>query len=237
MIRIAVSGRLAWAHYFFRNARPISSSRAFFSWGAMMEKVPEDPGRLLEQYRDYLRLLARLHLAPQLRSKLDPSDIVQQTLLRAHQTLDQFCWQGEAQFAAWLRQILTNVLAEAMRRFRTGARDVALERSLGAALDASSARVEALLPADQSSPSEQAIRQEELCQLASALARLPDDQRRAVELKHFQGLSVAAISQQMDRSKEAVGGLLRRGLKQVRLLLQDPDPKGLPAEDAKSDSP
>jgi RNA polymerase sigma-70 factor, ECF subfamily len=189
-----------------------------------MAQEPEAQGRLLEQYRDYLRLLARLRLDPRLRGKLDPSDVVQQTLLQAYQALDRFQWQGEAPTAAWLRQILANVLAEAVRRFAAGARDVALERSLGEALDASSHRLEALLVADQSTPSQQAVRHEDLLCLAEALAQLPDDQRAAVELKHLQGCSVEDIAQRLARTKEAVGGLLRRGLKRLREQLQEPPP-------------
>ena len=186
----------------------------------MSENSPGDKWHL-ERHRDYLRMLARLHLPLRLRSKLDPSDVVQQTLLKAHQNLDQFRGQNEAELAAWLQRILANTLTDALREFGGAKRDVALERSLEEAVAASSARLEALLRPDPSSPSALAMWQEEFLCLAEALARLPNDQRTVVELHHLQGCSVADIGEQLDRTEAAVAGLLRRGLKKLRELLQE----------------
>ncbi len=178
-----------------------------------------DNSQVLEIHRAYLRLLARLHLPTRLQSKLDPSDVVQMTLLKAHKNLDQFRGNNDAEMAGWLGKILANVLADALREFEGAKRDVHLERSLQVEVAESSARLEKFLEADTSSPSDKAVRNEEFQRLAESLAQLPDDQQTAVEMHHLLGCSVADIASQMNRTEASVAGLLRRGLKKLRELL------------------
>jgi RNA polymerase sigma-70 factor (ECF subfamily) len=189
--------------------------------GAVMADNPKAPQWSLESYRDYLRLLARLQLPPVLRSRIDPSDVVQDTLLKAHQKVDQFRGHTEAELAVWLRRILLNHLSEALRKLGPTAQSRPPEQSLEKSLEQSSARLEAWLEADHSSPSEQAIRHEELLRLSQALGQLPESQRTALELKHLQSWSVEAIGHEMGLSKSAVGGLLRRGMKKLRELMEE----------------
>src|SRR5262249_46836042 len=169
-----------------------------------MPNERENLDQELERYREYLALLARLQLDVGLQAKVDLSGIVQQTLLEAHQALAAAPDRRETLQAAWLRQILANNLRDEGRKFHTLARDVDRERSLEAALDQSSAQLGAWLAAEQSSPSQRAIRQEEFIALATALLHLPDDQRQVVEQHHLKGLPLADIALHMGRSKGAV---------------------------------
>jgi RNA polymerase sigma-70 factor (ECF subfamily) len=175
--------------------------------------------RPLDDYREYLRLLARLHLNPRMRKVLESSDLVQDTLMKAHERRAQLRGHSDAEIAGWLRTILANTLADAVRKYtrQQGNQHVSLE----AAVERSSARLEAWLAAEAPTPREQALKNEELLRLADALGALPDDQRAALELHHLQGCSVPAICQVMGKSNAAVAGLLRRGLKKLRELLAE----------------
>ena len=191
-----------------------------------MRSTACDEIRPIEDHRDYLLLLVRIQLGWRLRAQLDPSDVVQQAILQAHERRDQFRGQTEGEWLAWLRAILANALAAAARRFDTQARELGRERSLEAELERSASRLECLLAADQTSPSERAVRGEDLRRLAHALAELPDDQRRVVELHYLKGLTVADVAEQIGRSRPAAVGLLFRGLKRLRELLREPGESG-----------
>ena len=173
--------------------------------------------RPLEHYREYLRLLARLQLDPRLRLQLDPSDVVQQTLLKAQERIQQFRGQTDPELRSWLRAILARNLADAVRSFRRCKGDRA--HSLEAALEESSAKLEAFLASEESSPSQRAMRVERLLELAAELQRLPEDQRTAVELRYLNGLAVPDVASQMGRSTVSVTGLLFRGMKSLRIAM------------------
>jgi RNA polymerase sigma-70 factor (ECF subfamily) len=187
--------------------------------GESMAEPPPDTD--FEPFRDYLRLLARAQLDARLAAKLDPSDIVQQTLLCACASRDRFERRSDAETAAWLRRILAHQLANAVRDLGRGRRDARREQSLEAALGASSARLAGILVGQISSPSQRADRNEQLLRLARALARLPPAQREAITLHYLQGGNLAEIAVRLDRTPAAVMGLLHRGLKGLRNILHD----------------
>ena len=180
-----------------------------------------DKSSELNRYRQYLLLLARVEIAPLLREKLDPSDVVQQTLLDAYQKRDQFRGTSGAETAAWLRQILANNLVDALRAVGRKKRDAACEQSLESQIEQSSHRFAKWLMAEQSTPSQKLEQHEQAIRLADALALLPDTQREALVLQNWDHWSLAEIAAHMGRTPAAVAGLLKRGLKRLRELLTE----------------
>ena len=177
----------------------------------------------LEPFRGYLEVLARVHLDPRLRGKLDPADLVQQTMLRACAALPDLRGRSSETLAAWLRKILAHTLADTVKHYHRDRRDVNLERSLEADLDQSSSGMAGWLAADQTSPSKAAQRNEELLRLADALADLPEPMREVVIMKHCRGQTLKQIGEHLGRSVPAVASLLRRGLEELRKKLQAVD--------------
>ena len=181
---------------------------------------PDDAHRL-GRYREYLRLLARLQIEPRLRAKLDPSDLVQQAMLRASASWSQFRGGTDVALAAWLRTVLASCLANARRDMGRKRRDAGRERSLEASVERSSARIERFLADEADPPGARLDRAERAVRLADALADLPDAQREALTLRYFEGMPLAEVAAMLGRSDTAAMGLIRRGLRALRGRLRD----------------
>jgi len=174
-------------------------------------------GRLLETHRHYLRLLAKMQIGRQLQGKVDASDVVQEAFLDAHRYFDSFRGTSERQFAYWLREILAGTLANIVRRYLgTHARDVRMERSIVMELNQSSQYIGQLLVDPGSSPSQQAIDEEQSLQIAEALSRLPEDYQAVIMMRHLEGLTFPQIAERMGRSVDSVEKLWLRGLARLK---------------------
>jgi RNA polymerase sigma-70 factor, ECF subfamily len=179
-------------------------------------------GVLLQLYRNYLTVLATTQIERRLRARLSPSDVVQETMLRAHKNFGQFRGTTEAELVAWLRQILVNNLAKFVEQHVLAARrdvrrEVSIER-LGAALERSTVQLAALLPAESKSPSMAVQQREEAVVLADRLAQLPADYREVLMLRNLQGLPFDEVAQQMERSVGAVRMLWLRAIERLRVI-------------------
>lgn len=184
-------------------------------------------GRLLMLYTNYLKLLVSAQIDNRLRTRVSPSDIVQETFFEAHRDFDQFRGQSTAEFAAWLRKIVVNnVLRVVEQHLLTEKRDVRREVSLaeiGRRLEQSTVRLETLLAEQGNSPSGCAVQREQEILLADALAHLPDDYRDVIVLRHIEGLPFEEVAERMERSSGAVRMLWLRALKSLRETLQRPE--------------
>jgi RNA polymerase sigma-70 factor (ECF subfamily) len=169
-------------------------------------------GRLLELYRNYLRLLARSLIRPPLSVQVDASDLVQETFLKAHRDFAQFAGVGERELVGWLRQILVRTLANQAKRHHTRGRDQRRQESLDRLLDRSSVAIQQQLADSVSSPSVHAIHREQAVLLADALAGLPADYREVFILRNLEQVPVDEIALRMGRSPNAVRKLWGRAM-------------------------
>lgn len=181
------------------------------------------PNSDLTTYRAYLLLLVRQQIAPADRARLDPSGIVQQTLWEAHAAASAWEELDEGRRLAWLRTALARNLVDEYRRVHADKRDARREIGFAVGVESAASAIEAWLVADQSSPSQRADRNEQLLRLAAALTELPETQRDAVERHYLRGQPVAEVAKEMDKTPAAVAGLLKRGLRTLRLVLSDPE--------------
>lgn len=177
-------------------------------------------GPLLESYRHYLTILARVQLDRALQVKVGASDIVQETFLEAHRDFGQFRGQSVPELLGWLRQILARNLANQVRRYRhTRSRDIRLEQGFAEALGHSSEHMAATIPAAILSPSQMAVRDESAVLLANALSRLPPDYRDVLIFRNLEELTFPEVANRMNRSVDSVKKLWVRGLAQLKGLL------------------
>jgi RNA polymerase sigma-70 factor (ECF subfamily) len=183
---------------------------------------PAALGRLLLQYGDYLHILARLQISRRLQGKVDAADLVQDVFLDAHRQFPNFRGETRASFGAWLRSILAGKLAALIRRYcHALSRDVTLEQSLERELESSSDQLRQGMTGGHS-PSESAVRREEVSHLARALEALPPDYREVILLRQIEGLPFATVAEKMGRSEDSVQKLWVRGLDALRKILDSP---------------
>ncbi len=178
-------------------------------------------GEALEACRAYLLVVAQRELDPQLRAKAGASDLVQQTFLEAQRDFPQFHGESEVELLAWLRQVLLNNLSTFTRSYRATEkrrvdREVALDangpgREQGKAIPV---RDNVLTPSGELMEGEQARA------LDQALARLPEDYRRVIALRHEEQRSFEEIARLMGRSPNAARKLWARAVERLQFEME-----------------
>jgi RNA polymerase sigma-70 factor, ECF subfamily len=171
-------------------------------------------GEVLEACRGYLLLIAQQELDEALQAKGGASDLVQQTFLEAQRDFSGFQGTTQAALLAWMRQLLLNNLANFRRDFHRDKRRVTREIALPGG--DSSRRGGISLRAGTATPSVEMMRAEQNEALERAVARLPEDYRRVIQLRYREERSFEAIAESMQRSQNAVRKLWSRAIERLQ---------------------
>jgi RNA polymerase sigma-70 factor (ECF subfamily) len=174
-------------------------------------------GQVLESCRGYLLLIAQQELDAALQAKGGASDLVQQTFLEAQRDFSGFHGTTHAALLAWMRRLLLNNLANFRRDFQRDKRQVGREIAL--ATGDSSVRSAGDLDAQAPTPSVELMNAEQTAALERAVASLPEDYRRVIQLRYRDERSFEAIADLMERSENAVRKLWSRAIERLQQQL------------------
>lgn len=173
---------------------------------------------LASQVQSYLSMMADRKLNPAIRSNINPSDIVQHTLIRMVDGIDNFRGTTRAEFFGWLNTIVQNESARANRHYRSQKRDVTRQRSIAQPDSGSFFFVE---PSDdQPTPQTSALSQERIELLYELLKRLPENYAEVIRLRNLEQLSFHEIGERMDRSEAASSKLWNRAIEKFQKELE-----------------
>ena len=145
-------------------------------------------------------------------SRVDGEEILQETFVRAYESIDRFRWLGESSFFRWLCGIAKHVLLQSIDR----ARDC---ESIDDAHEA---------PFGATTPSRHLRREERFERLVESLASLSADYRDVIYMARIEGLTTKDIAQRMGRSPNAVSHLIARALAELKSRFGDTESLHLP---------
>ena len=175
---------------------------------------PEAVSELLNAYRNYLRMLAQVWVPERIQNRFDPSDLVQETLLKASRGFNGFRGVTEAELTSWLRRILSRALIDVVRKHDVASKEISLEQ-----FDGSGERFLDLMVESGTSPSQAASRRELGVLLADALARLSERQRQLIILRSLKELDWAEVAAKTGTTISSSRAMWLRALSRLRLEL------------------
>ena len=181
---------------------------------------PIDP----EDFRDYLTVLARARLRGKIRGKIDASDVVQQTLIDAHEAIGGFRGGADA-LAGWLRTILFHNIKNVFRDYYCGKRsidrEVPLEVQLEDDLEKSARGLERLIAPNLDTPSKVVQREDDAVRAATVIVSLPEDVQDVIIARYCEGATITAIADRMGKSAGQITRMIRGGVHTLRQRLQN----------------
>lgn len=168
--------------------------------------------QLLERFRDSLEAWVKIRMGAQLKRSLDVDDVLQDTFLRALQSVDRFEWKDEKAFSNWVCRIAENVIHENVHRVRR-------LPLIGTAVET---------PDDAVTQSKAQRRNERFDRLENAIDALDSDYRRVLVLSRLKGVPLKEVARIMDRSPNAISHLVMRAMRKLKELVGDTESLHLP---------
>jgi RNA polymerase sigma-70 factor (ECF subfamily) len=176
--------------------------------------------QLLQRHRRRLRRMVAVRFDPRLAARVDPSDVVQETLAEAAASLDRYLRERPLPFYPWLRQLAQRRLIDLHRRHvQARRRSVTREAGPAALPDPSALALADRLFARTSSPSARLHRQERRDRVRAALEALPEQDREVLVLRILEALPTRETAAILGISEVAVRSRQVRALDRLRVLL------------------
>lgn len=175
---------------------------------------------LLARHRTRLRQMVKLRISPRIAARLDPSDIVQDTLAEAHRRLPEYAAERPIPFYPWLRRLAWDRLLQ-MHRHHIEARRRTVMREDFLPLSDNSEMLLAERLATASTPSDRLLKQEIGQRVRNAVAKLPDSDREVIVLKHLEELSFFDAAAVLEISASAIYSRYYRAIKRLHCLLNE----------------
>ena len=172
-------------------------------------------------YTERVRRMVRFRMGPELRSRLESMDLVQEALVEAVLDLDQFRYATEGDFLRWLSRIVENTIRDHVDKAHAAKRDIRKQVPLDhVAVRADRPALEARMPLATTTPSVVLSLREDLDKLEKAMDRLKPEYREVIVLAKIEGYSCKEIAEKEGKSPAAVAMLLSRAIVAVTNLLE-----------------
>ena len=175
---------------------------------------------ILEQLRPLLRQFADRQLDGGLRRRVEPSDVVQESLAEAWKARAGFKGRSRAELVAWLQAILEHNVQDAVREhIEADKRSVRQERSLDELRSSGAAGPDVFISAEPS-PASRLARRESIARLMQFLDDLPPRQREAVRMRYLERRTLKEIATNFECNENAAAQLIARGVSTLRRSLK-----------------
>ena len=190
-------------------------------------KDPHATEQLIVRHRERLRKMVAVRFDRRMGARIDPSDIVQETLIRAMAKLPQYLEERPIAFYPWLRQLAWEQMVESFRKhILAQRRSVDREVNLGGQAspplpDQSTAMLADLLVARQSNPSHRLEREQIKERVQNALTGIRTAYREVLVMRYLEELSMQEIADCLDTTESAIKMRHMRALKQLGSALSN----------------